>query len=66
MSLGWFGIADKAKNQKTYSPKTKLPSTEKSKKVFCRNCNQQNTESAIICSQCEVTIREPKMRRKMK
>ena len=46
--------------------KTKLPTQTKSKKVFCRNCNRQNTESAKICSQCAVTIREPKLRRKMK
>jgi len=46
--------------------KTKLPTQSKSKKVFCRNCNCRNTESSKICIQCEVTIREPKLRRKMK
>lgn len=46
--------------------KTKLPTQAKSKKVFCRNCNKQNTEFAKVCIQCEITIREPKLRRKMK
>jgi len=48
------------------SVKVKLPAYLKSKPVFCRNCNRQNTESAKICSQCGVTIREPKMRRRMR
>jgi len=48
------------------SKQVRLPSNLKSKKVFCRNCNRQNTESAKICTQCEVTLREPKLRRKMK
>lgn len=46
--------------------KTRLPTQDKSKKVFCRNCNAQNTEAAKICKQCDCTIREPKLRRKMK
>lgn len=48
------------------SPKVDLPTQYKSKKVYCRNCNRQNTDSAKICTQCGVTIREPKRRRKMK
>lgn len=56
----------KAKNQTITSKKTKLPSQEKSHKVFCRNCNKQNTQSAKICSQCEVTMSPKPMRRKMK
>ena len=46
--------------------RTKIPTQDKSKKVFCRNCNAQNTEAAKICIQCEVLIREPKLRKKMK
>lgn len=56
----------KVKNQKVVSKKTRLPSQAKSKKVFCRNCNKQNTEAAKICIQCECTIKEPKLRRKMR
>lgn len=48
------------------SPKVKLPTQLKSKKVFCRNCNKQNTESAKTCVQCDVTIHEPKLRKRMK
>jgi len=48
------------------SKQVKLPTQYKSKKVFCRNCNRQNTESAKICVQCEVTLREPPLRRKMR
>ena len=50
----------------TTSKKAKIPSNLKSKKVFCRNCNKQNTESAKICIQCEVTLRKPPMRKPMK
>lgn len=65
MSL--FRTSDfKSKNQKIISKKTKLPTQAKSHKVFCRNCNKQNTVIAKICSQCEVEIREPKLKRKMK
>ena len=46
--------------------KTKLPTQDKSHKVFCRNCGKQNTESAKICIQCDVTIRIPKLRRPLK
>lgn len=48
------------------SKQVRLPTQYKSKKVFCRNCNRQNTESAKVCVQCNVTIKEPKRRRKMK
>ncbi len=48
------------------SPQVKLPSNLKSKKVFCRNCNCQNRESAKICVQCGVTIRKPKLRKRMR
>lgn len=65
MSL--FRITDyKAKNQRVISKKTKIPTQTKSKKVFCRNCNCQNTESAKVCVQCEIEIKEPKLRRKMR
>ena len=35
----------KAKNQQITSKKVKFPTQEKSHKVFCRNCNAQNTEA---------------------
>ena len=56
----------KAKNQQIISKKIKLPSQAKSKKVFCRNCNCQNTQTAKVCIQCEVTMSPKPMRRKMK
>jgi len=56
----------KGKNQKIISTKVKQPTQTKSHKVFCRNCNKQNTAIAKICSQCGVEIREPKLRKKMK
>ncbi len=56
----------KVKNQTITSKKVKQPTQTKSHKVYCRNCGKQNTESAKMCIQCDVTIRIPKMRRKMK
>ncbi len=56
----------KAKDQRVTSKKTKLPTQAKSQKVFCRNCNKQNTPSAKICVQCECTMSSKPMRRKMK
>lgn len=56
----------KAKNQQIISKKIRLPTQDKSKKVFCRNCNAQNTPTAKICVQCEVTMSFKPMRRKMK
>lgn len=65
MSL--FNTKDyKAKDQRVTSKKTKLPTQAKSHKVFCRNCGKQNTEAAKICIQCDVTIRIPKLRRKLR
>ena len=65
MSL--FKTSDyKAKNQQIISKKIRLSTQDKSKKVFCRNCNCQNTQSAKICVQCEVTMSSKPMRRKMK
>lgn len=65
MSL--FKTSDyKVKNQKIISKKTKIPTQAKSKKVFCRNCNKQNTPSAKICIQCECTMSSKPMRRKMR
>jgi len=62
-----FRISDyTAKNQKITSIKTKLPTQTKSKPVFCRNCGKQNTETAKICTQCDVTIRIPKLRRRLR
>ena len=48
------------------SIKVRLSTQFKSKKVFCRNCNKQNTSSAKICVQCEVTMSSKPMRRKMR
>ena len=56
----------KAKNQKITSTKIKLPTQAKSKKVFCRVCNKQNTLIAKICIQCECTMSSKPMRRKMR
>lgn len=46
------------------SKQVRLPTQYKSKKVYCRNCAKQNTESAKTCVQCEVTIRIPKLRKR--
>jgi predicted amidophosphoribosyltransferase len=46
--------------------KVKIPTQDKSNKVFCRNCNKQNTSIAKICSQCEITMSPKPMRKKMK
>jgi len=65
MSL--FKTSDfKAKNQQIISKKTKIPTQTKSQKVFCRNCNKQNTQTAKSCVQCEITMSPKPMRRKMK
>lgn len=56
----------KSKNQKIISKKIKIPTQDKSKKVFCRNCNCQNIPSAKICVQCECTMSSKPMRKKMK
>jgi len=56
-----FRIGDyKVKNQKI------TPTQDKSHKVFCRNCNCQNTPTAKICVQCEVTMSPKPLRKKMK
>ena len=65
MSL--FKTSDyKVKNQQIISKKIKLPTQVKSHKVFCRNCNAQNTPIAKICIQCECTMSPKPMRKKMK
>jgi len=46
--------------------KVKIPTQAKSKVKYCRNCNCKNKDSAKICVQCEITMRDPPMRRKMK
>lgn len=48
------------------SKKVRLATQDKSKKVFCRNCNKQNTPTAKICIQCECTMSSKPMRKKMK
>ena len=63
MSL--FRTSDYKRKKETVH-KTKLPTQAKSKKVYCRNCNCQNTESSKTCVQCNVTIKEPKLRKRMK
>ena len=67
LEMSLFKSGDFRQKKKTvYAKKTQIPTQVKSKKVYCRNCNCQNTESAKTCIQCEITIKEPKMRRKMK
>ncbi len=56
----------KVKNQKITSKKIKFATQDKSKKVFCRNCNKQNSSIAKICVQCEVTMSPKPLRKKMK
>ena len=63
MSL--FKARDYGRKKETVH-KQKIPTQDKSKKVFCRNCNKQNTESAKICIQCECTMSSKPLRRKMK
>ncbi len=46
--------------------KTKLPTETKSKVKYCRSCNAKNKDSATMCSQCEITLRDPPLRRKIK
>ena len=53
-------------NLKYPYPKVKIPQDMKSKVCYCRNCNAKNKDSAKICVQCTVTLKEPKMRRKMR
>lgn len=60
-----FRISDYGRKKETIH-RTRLPTLNKSKKVFCRNCNKQNSTSATVCVQCEVEIKEPKLRKKMK
>lgn len=65
MSL--FRTSDyKVKDQRVISKKTKIPTQAKSHKVFCRNCNKQNTPTAKICIQCECTMSSKPMRKKMR
>lgn len=60
-----FRYSDYA-HKKEVIHKVKLPTQAKSKVQYCRNCNCKNKDSAKVCSQCGVTLREPKLRRKMK
>ena len=46
--------------------KTRLPTQDKSHKVFCRNCNKQNTATAKVCVQCECTMSPKPLRKKMR
>lgn len=53
--------------QKKERPKkTKLPTQAKSKVQYCRNCNCKNKDSAKTCTQCGITLKLPKLRRKMR
>lgn len=60
-----FRISDYTVKKERVS-KTKLPTQSKSKRVFCRNCNRQNPNSANVCSQCGVEMKEPRLRKRMK
>jgi len=60
-----FRVSDYA-SKKEIIHKVRLPTKAKSKVQYCRNCNRKNKDSAIMCSQCDVTLRLPKLRRKMK
>lgn len=60
-----FRISDYASKKETIHH-TKLPTLNKSKVQYCRNCNCKNKDSAKVCVQCEVTLREPHLRRKMR
>jgi len=46
--------------------KTKLPTHFKSKPQFCRNCNAKNKDSALVCIQCGITLKLPKLRKRMR
>jgi len=48
------------------SKQVRLPTQLKSKVKYCRNCNCKNKDSAIICTQCDVTFRGKPVRRPMK
>ncbi len=37
--------------------KTKLPTTLKSTKVYCRNCNAQNIRTAKTCAKCGIIVK---------
>lgn len=60
-----FRVGDYSRKKEVVH-KTRLPTQDKSHKVFCRNCNCQNIPTAKICSQCEVTMSPKPMRKKMR
>lgn len=62
MSL--FSKKDYARENKKAGPKkAKIPTQNKSKSWFCRNCNKANKESSNICEQCGKQASEPRMRK---
>ncbi len=67
--MAWFaGKKDYAREHKettgiTTSPKTKLPTNMKSKKMFCRNCLRQIKAIGKPCAGCGV-VAKPLSRRK--
>ena len=56
MAFNFYTSHTGVKNQKVYSPKTKLPTQSKSIVGYCFNCNARNKSSAKVCIQCECTI----------
>lgn len=46
--------------------RVKLPTQAKSKIQYCRSCNAKNKDSAVVCIQCEITLKKPPLRRKMR
>lgn len=60
-----FRKSDYASKKETVH-RTKLPTQSKSKVQYCRNCNCKNKDSALVCIQCEITLKRPPMRRRMR
>ena len=65
INLSLFKNSDYARKKEKVS-KTKIPTQLKSQVQYCRNCNCKNKDSAKTCVQCEITLKEPKMRRRMR
>lgn len=43
--------------------KTKIPTASKTKYVYCRNCYCKNKDSAVICTQCDVSLKNASKRK---
>jgi len=46
--------------------KVRIPTQSKSRPQYCRNCNAKNKNSALVCVQCEITLKRPPLRKKMR